>query len=44
MDELKIFFEQIQRFTNGMRDFAAGATEELAKVIEYLDGKIAEID
>jgi hypothetical protein len=44
MDELKIFFEQIQRFTNGMRDFASGATEELAKVIEYLDGKIAEID
>jgi hypothetical protein len=44
MDELKIFFEQIQRFTKGMREFASGATEELAKVIEYLDGKIAEID
>ena len=44
MDDLKTFFFQISRFTQGMRDFAAGATEELGKVIEYLDGKIAEID
>ena len=27
-----------------MRDFAAGATEELGKVIAYLDEKIAEIE
>ena len=44
MDDLKTFFFQISRFTQGMRDFAAGATEELAKVIEYLDEKIAEIE
>ena len=44
MDDLKTFFFQIQRFTNGMRDFAAGATEELKKVLDYLDEKIAEIE
>ena len=44
MDDLKTFFFQIQRFTDGMRDFAAGATEELKKVIDYLDEKIAEIE
>ena len=44
MDDLKTFFFQISKFTQGMRDFAAGATEELGKVIEYLDEKIAEIE
>ena len=44
MDDLKTFFFQIQRFTQGMRDFAAGATEELQKVVDYLDEKIAEIE
>ena len=44
MDDLKTFFFQIQKFTDGMRDFAAGATEELGKVIDYLDEKIAEIE
>jgi len=44
MDDLKTFFFQISKFTQGMRDFAAGATEELGKVIAYLDEKIAEIE
>ena len=44
MDDLKTFFFQIQKFTNDMRDFAAGATEELQKVIDYIDGKIEEIE
>ncbi len=44
MDDLKTFFFQIQRFTNGMRDFAAGATEGLKQVTDYLDEKIAEIE
>ena len=44
MDDLKTFFFQISKFTQGMRDFAAGATEELGKVIKYLDEKIAEIE
>ncbi len=34
----------LEKLTNGMRDFAAGATEELKKVIDYLDEKIAEIE
>jgi len=44
MDDLKTFFFQISKFTQGMRDFAAGATEELQKVVDYLDEKIAEIE
>ena len=44
LDDLKTFFFQISKFTQGMRDFAAGATEELGKVIAYLDEKIAEIE
>ena len=44
MDDLKTFFFQIQKFTDGMRDFAAGAADELKKVTDYLDEKIAEIE
>ena len=44
IDELKTFFFQIQKFTDGMRDFAAGAADEIKKVTDYLDEKIAEIE
>jgi len=44
IDELKTFFFQIQKFTDDMRAFAAGALKEIEVVIEYIDGKIEEID
>ena len=41
LDDLKTFFFQIQKFTDGLRDFAAGAADEIKKVTDYLDEKIA---
>ena len=44
IDELKTFFFQIQKFTDGMRDFAAAAADEVKKVTDFLDEKIEEIE
>ena len=43
LDDLKTFFFQIQKFTDDMRAFAAGALKEIDEVIKYIDGKINRV-
>jgi|TARA_B110000902_G_scaffold264171_1_gene344942 hypothetical protein len=44
LDDLKVFFFQIQQFTNGMRAFAAEAIAAIDEATKFLEDKIEELE